>query len=164
MPAVPIESPRVSTSISGTKPSIAKNAADARKAAADAAGSPRRAVSVPGGVILRSAGIVTAVPTTTSGMLHSERSVSPASSAPAPSIRTSDAATGSFDRSSLTLTLRSDGITIAAASTISGSGARNAHRQPTVSASTAPTGGPSSPGRIHIEASRAITLGRIRSG
>ena len=53
--------------------------------------------------------------------LHTERSVSPASRAPAPNISTSDAATGSFDLSSLTLTLRWDGITIAAASTISGS-------------------------------------------
>ena len=83
---------------------------------------------------------------------------------PAPTISTSDAATGSFDASSLTRTPRSEGITRATANTISGSGATNAHRHPTVSASSAPTGGPSSPGRIHIEASRAITRGRIRSG
>ncbi len=44
--ATAIESPRVSVSISVTKPSVAKNAADARNAAADAAGTPRRAVSV----------------------------------------------------------------------------------------------------------------------
>jgi hypothetical protein len=34
-------------SISATKPSVAKNAADARKAAADTAGTPHRSVSVP---------------------------------------------------------------------------------------------------------------------
>ena len=47
MPATPMESPRVSVSISVTKPSVAKNATDARNAAADAAGIPARAVSVP---------------------------------------------------------------------------------------------------------------------
>ena len=164
MLATPSERPRVSVSISVMNPSVAKNAADARNAAADAAGSPRRAVSVPGGVILRSDGIVTASPTTTSGMLHTEGSVSPARSEPAPSIRTSDAATGNFDASSLTRTPRSEGITRVTANTISGSGATNAHRHPTVSASTAPMAGPSRPGRIHIEASRAITRGRIRPG
>ena len=91
-------------------------------------------------------------------------SVSPASREPAPTISTSDARTGSRDSSSLTRTPRSDGITRSTASAISGSGATNAHRHPTVSAISAPTDGPSSPGRIHIEASRAITRGRMRSG
>jgi hypothetical protein len=52
--ASPIGSPRVSVSISVRKPLIAKNAADARNAAAGAAGTPRRAVSVPAGTTLRS--------------------------------------------------------------------------------------------------------------
>ena len=78
-----------------------KNAADARNAAAEAAGSPRRATRVPGGVILRSAGIVTARPITTSGTLQTDRSVRPASSAPAPTISTSEATIGRLERSSL---------------------------------------------------------------
>ncbi len=150
--------------MSVTNPSIAKNAADARNAAAEAAGRPRRAISVPGGVILRSDGIVTARPMRTSGTLQTERSVRPASSAPAPTISTSDAAIGRLERSSLACTPRSAGITSTAARTMAGRGARNAQRHPTVSATIAPSGGPSSPGRIHIEASRAITRGRMSFG
>jgi hypothetical protein len=47
---------------------------------------------------------------------------------------------------------------------IAGIGATNAHRHPIVEAISAPIGGPSRPGRIHIDASSAITRGRIRSG
>ena len=118
--------------MSVTKPSMPKNAAEARNAPADAAGSPRRATRVPRGVILRSAGIAIARPSTTSGPLQIDGSVSPARSAPTPTISTSEAAIGRLERSSLVCTFRRAGSTSAAASTITGRGATNTQRHPRV--------------------------------
>jgi hypothetical protein len=58
----------------------------------------------------------------------------------------------------------SGGRTSIAAMNSSGSGATKAQRHPTVAAISAPSGGPNKPGRIHIDASSAITRGRTRSG
>ena len=107
---------------------------------------------------------MTARPITTSGTLQTDRSVRPASSAPAPTISTSEATIGRLERSSLVCTFRRTGITSTVANAIAGRGTRNAHRQPIVSATRAPSDGPSSPGRIHIEASSAITRGRMSAG
>jgi hypothetical protein len=57
-----------------------------------------------------------------------------------------------------------DGRISTAMTTSSGSGATNTHRHPIVEARSAPSGGPRIPGRIHIEAKRASTRGRILSG
>jgi len=56
------------------------------------------------------------------------------------------------------------GSTIASAKPISGRRAKNAHRQPTVVASSEPKPGPRSPGMIHIAESSARIRARPASG
>ena len=56
------------------------------------------------------------------------------------------------------------GSTRTTARTSSGIGTMKAHRQPTVLASKAPSGGPSNPGNSHAVARSARTRGRISTG
>ena len=58
----------------------------------------------------------------------------------------------------------SPGNTSAAATPIRGTSAKNAHRQPTVLAISAPKDGPISPGSTQAAASSASTRGRSSSG
>ena len=58
----------------------------------------------------------------------------------------------------------SPGTTISSATAIRGSRAKNAHRQPTVVASSDPKPGPRSPGMIHIAERRARIRARPASG
>ena len=61
-------------------------------------------------------------------------------------------------------TRSSTGAMSAHVATSTGSGTTKAHRHPIVLATSAPTGGPTSPGRIHIVARSASTRGRSSSG
>ena len=150
--------------ISVTNESAATNAIESRNAAAAAAGRPGLAVSVPGGTIRRSGGRATARPTSTSGTVQTEGSiVRPARNTPAPSASTSGGSIA-MRRSRSPTESWSAGNTSTAATTSTGSGDANAHRQPAVATSTAPSGGPSKPGRIHIAASSASTRGRMFAG
>jgi hypothetical protein len=154
---------RTAVSMSGTNASPAMNAADKRNAAAAAAAIPCRARRVPAGTILVSDGSAIARPTTTSGIVKTERSVRPASTQPAPAASSSGHPSGTGSRA-LPDIRGSAGNTRTAATARSGIGTMNAYRQPTVPASVEPICGPSSPGRIHIAARSARILARMSLG
>jgi hypothetical protein len=164
-PAAASDSPRSLVSISVRKASIARNETESRNADAPIAPWPGAARNVPGGAMWRSAGMPIASPMATATGTHQANAVSATNTNPAPIISwTGQRNDMPGPTCSGRGTRSSTGAIRAHVARSTGIGAMNDHRHPTVLAIAAPTGGPIRPGRIHIVASSASTLGRRWSG
>ena len=126
-------SPRIVVTVSGTKMSGAKKAKVSNPRDSTAAGSAPLALNVPGGRSLRSAGMPSASPITTSaGERNRSRACSPARARPVPeATRTASSRTRRATRSGFPGTLRSARRASDPATRTSGRRPRNTGRHPT---------------------------------
>ena len=161
MPAALTLRPSTAVSSSGTNPSTAKKAKLQQNMAMVATGRPGRMVSVPLGMIRRTAAAASTAPATASTIPAGPPSVGPATTASSPARSSSDGAV--TPRSGCSADGRSSprfGPAKTMATASGSSDAVNAHLQPTVARASEPTAGPAAAGISQASWPSARTFGR----